>query len=247
MVIIEPALLIRLFLGHAASDFLFQSRRMVDEKEHKVWKSPLLYIHSGIYSAVLFMAAARWGQWFWLIPLLFVSHALIDGAKAARGNRTATFVFDQLAHLAVLLAVFGWLTKGAGHSLGTLLGRAWDSPGLLVVALGYLSILWPVGRLMTVLTEPFRRQLVEERSRGLELAGLWIGCLERIFLLSFVLFDYLPGIALLLGLKSLFRFGEIKDPTNRKETEYILIGTMLSFGFALAAGLIVKAVLKALP
>ncbi|MEN6561886.1 MAG: hypothetical protein ABFD52_14040 [Acidobacteriota bacterium] len=48
-------------------------------------------------------------------------------------------------------------------------------------------------------------------------------------------------------MKSLFRFGEIKDPTNRKETEYILIGTLLSFGFALAAGMAVKAVLNTLP
>ena len=55
------------------------------------------------------------------------------------------------------------------------------------------------------------------------------------------------GIALLLGLKSLFRFGEIKDPANRKEAEYILIGTLLSFGFALAVAMSVKVLIKTLP
>lgn len=100
---------------------------------------------------------------------------------------------------------------------------------------------------MNVMIGSFRQQLAEEKSRGLELAGLWIGCLERSFLLTFILFDYLPGIALLLGLKSLFRFGEIKDPANRKETEYILIGKLLSFGFALATGLALRSLLKNLP
>lgn len=247
MVISELALLIHLLIGHMASDFLLQSRGMVDQKGKKIWKSPLLYVHSGIYASVLFIAAARWAQWAWLIPLLFVTHVLIDGWKAAKGNKTSTFLIDQLAHLAVLIVAFCLLLGWTNSSLGRCFAQAWTSPRFLITTLGYLIVLWPVGRLMTVLTESFRRQLAEEKSRGLETAGLWIGCLERLFLLSFLLIDYLPGIALLLGLKSLFRFGEIKDPTNRKETEYILIGTLLSFGFALATGIVVKAILKTLP
>src|SRR5665647_3904352 len=106
MVISEFALLIRLLIGHAASDFLLQSRGMVDQKGQKVWKSPLLYVHSGIYASVLFIAAARWAQWVWLVPLLFVTHALIDGWKAVKGNKTSTFLIDQMAHLAVLIVAF---------------------------------------------------------------------------------------------------------------------------------------------
>ena len=247
MVINEPVLLIRLLIGHVASDFLLQSRRMVDQKEERVWKSPLLYVHSGIYAAVLFIASAQWAQWAWLIPLFFVTHTLIDAWKAAKGNRTLTFLSDQLAHMAVLIVALFLLSGWTDSSLVRGVAQAWTSPRFLISVLGYIVVLWPVGRLMSVLTEPFRRQLAEEKSRGLETAGLWIGCLERLFLLSFILAGYLPGIALLLGLKSLFRFGEIKDPTNRKETEYILIGTLLSFGFALATGMAVKAVLNTLP
>lgn len=247
MFINEPALLIRLLLGHFSADFLLQSRAMVDAKGRGAWKSGTLYLHAVIYTAMVFLASAKWAEWFWLVPLLFVSHVLIDGWKAAQGNRTSTFICDQLAHLTVLILIFCALIGWAENSLGRCFGNIWNSPRLLIIVLGYVFILWPVGRLMTVLTEPFRRQLGEEKSRGLELAGFWIGCLERAFLLTFVLFGYLPGIALLLGLKSLFRFGEIKDPNNRKETEYILIGTLLSFGFALASGLAIKAILRYLP
>jgi hypothetical protein len=247
MFINEPALLIRMFLGHFAADFLLQSRAMVDAKGRGAWKSGMLYLHAVIYTGTVFLASAKWAEWFWLVPLLFASHVLIDGWKAVKGNKTLTFIYDQLVHLIVLIVVFCALTGWTENSLDRYFGHIWNSPRLLIVVLGYIFILWPAGRLMNVLTEPFRRQLGEEKSRGLELAGLWIGCLERAFLLTFVLSGYLPGIALLLGLKSLFRFGEIKDPTNRKETEYILIGTMLSFGFALAAGLAIKAMLRYLP
>ncbi|MBU6331829.1 MAG: hypothetical protein KGQ80_05390 [Bacteroidetes bacterium] len=39
--------------------------------------------------------------------------------------------------------------------------------------------------------------------------------------------------------KSIFRFGDLKEAKDRKQTEYILIGTLLSFGMAVAIGVIV--------
>lgn len=243
MFISDPALLVRLLLGHIVADFILQSRAMVDEKGSKAWKSSALYFHSGIYAAIVFIAASAWKQWPWLVPALFVSHVLIDGWKSARGNKILTFVCDQLAHLAILILVFFALTGWAPDLLDFFCQKIWNSSRLLVIILGYFLVLWPVGRLMNVITNPFRRQLGDNESRGLELAGFWIGCLERVFLLTFILFGYFSGVALLLGLKSLFRFGEIKNPANRKETEYILIGTLLSFGFALAVGLAVKAMI----
>jgi hypothetical protein len=220
---------------------------MVTKKNSKIWRSGALYIHADIYSAVITISASTWKQSFWLLPALFLSHALIDGWKASRGDRTSAFIGDQLAHLAVLAVSFLFLAETAPGQLKTVPQKIWQSPRLLMVVLGYLLVLWPVGRLMNLITDRFRRQLGDEKSRGLELAGLWIGYLERLFLVTLILLDYLPGIALLLGLKSLFRFGEIKDPANRKETEYILIGTLLSFGFALAVGLAVKVLIKTLP
>jgi hypothetical protein len=241
------ALLLRLFIGHFVADFVLQSRSMIIEKGAKAWKSGALYIHAGIYTALVFVAASAWKRVLWLVPALFVSHFLIDGWKASRRNKTLAFVADQAAHLAVLTVIFIALAGSAADPLSRFLWRAWHSPRVLVIVLGYLVVLWPVGRLMNVITDRFRQQLDDKKSRGLELAGLWIGCLERLFLLTFLLFDNLPGIALLVGLKSLFRFGEIKDPRNRKETEYILIGTLLSFSFASAVGIAVKALMKTLP
>ena len=45
------------------------------------------------------------------------------------------------------------------------------------------------------------------------------------------------AIGFLLAAKSVFRFGELKDAKDRKLTEYILIGTFLSFGIAIIVSL----------
>jgi len=238
MLITDLSLLFRLLIGHVVGDFLVQTRSMVQEKEAMNWKSSRLYIHAGLYSLVVYLMSSAWAQGVWLIPVLFASHALIDGWKATRRKRTYSFMIDQMLHLAVLVVAFFLLSTAwvAPEKLFWF----WKSPRVLCAVLGYLLVLWPFGRLMQVLTFPLRSQIEGQSSRGLESAGFWIGCLERAFLLSFILLNYLPGVALLLGLKSIFRFGEIKDPDNRKEAEYILIGTLLSFGFAIGVGLVIK-------
>ncbi len=245
MFITDAALLFRLLIGHVIGDFLFQTKSMVLEKEGKGWRSPRLYLHAGLYSLTVYLMSSAWIQGLWLLPVLFSSHALIDAWKTTRRKRAYSFIIDQLIHVAVIVVAFfplsaSWIELDRIFCF-------WKSPRLLCAILGYLLVLWPIGRLMQVLTAPLRSQIEGQASRGLESAGLWIGCLERTFLLSFILLDYLPGIAVLLGLKSIFRFGEIKDPVNRKETEYILIGTLLSFGFAIGVGLVTKSILFRLP
>jgi len=39
-----------------------------------------------------------------------------------------------------------------------------------------------------------------------------------------------------LAAKSIFRFGDLKEAKDRKLTEYVLVGTLLSFGIALLVG-----------
>ncbi|MFZ0597577.1 MAG: DUF3307 domain-containing protein, partial [Flavobacterium sp.] len=51
------------------------------------------------------------------------------------------------------------------------------------------------------------------------------------------------AIGFLLAAKSIFRFGDLKEAKDRKLTEYVLIGTLISFGTAIIAALIVQALL----
>jgi hypothetical protein len=49
------------------------------------------------------------------------------------------------------------------------------------------------------------------------------------------------AIGFLIAAKSVFRFGDLSQSKDRKLTEYILIGTLLSFGIAITTGLVVVA------
>ncbi|MCI4670716.1 MAG: hypothetical protein MRZ79_21455 [Bacteroidia bacterium] len=105
-----------------------------------------------------------------------------------------------------------------------------------LLALGYFIIWGPTGYIMKIITIPWQREL-PKKNKGLPNAGRWIGILERTLVLSFVLINSVSAIGLLIAAKSVLRFGEIKEADNRKEAEYILIGTLLSFTIAIAVGI----------
>ncbi len=79
---------------------------------------------------------------------------------------------------------------------------------------------------------------IETILRGLPDGGRYIGWLERTLVMLFVLSGYPQGIGFLIATKSILRFGDIKNWHQRAATEYVIIGTFLSFAWAMViAGL----------
>ncbi|MBE0653837.1 MAG: DUF3307 domain-containing protein [Bacteroidales bacterium] len=64
-----------------------------------------------------------------------------------------------------------------------------------------------------------------------------------LFVFCFILLNQWIAIGFLITAKSVFRFGDLRDSRNRKLTEYILIGTLISFGFAIVTGILVQSIL----
>jgi hypothetical protein len=79
--------------------------------------------------------------------------------------------------------------------------------------------------------------------RSLENAGQLIGMIERVLVLVFIFVGQWEGVGFLLAAKSVFRFGDLKDARDTKLTEYVLIGSLLSFGMAIITSLIALALL----
>ena len=77
-----------------------------------------------------------------------------------------------------------------------------------------------------------------ESNESLKDAGKYIGILERILVFVFIITDHWEAVCFLITAKSVFRFGDLKESKNRKLTEYILIGTLISFGIAILTGLL---------
>jgi hypothetical protein len=76
---------------------------------------------------------------------------------------------------------------------------------------------------------------ISDTTAELKNAGKLIGILERILVLTFVIIGKLEVVGFLIAAKSILRY---KD-TNTIKTEYVLIGTMLSFGIAMLVGLVI--------
>ena len=81
-----------------------------------------------------------------------------------------------------------------------------------------------------------RWDLTALTSLGLPHAGKWIGYLERILILTFILTGNLEGVGFLLAAKSVFRFGDLNKAKDIKITEYVMIGTLISFTIAILVG-----------
>ncbi|TGE17576.1 hypothetical protein [Hymenobacter elongatus] len=92
------------------------------------------------------------------------------------------------------------------------------------------------------MTKGWRKKL--DKDAALKWAGTWIGYLERIIILTFVLHDQYEAIGLLIAAKSLLRFRDTDDA--RPQTEYVLIGTLASVAGALIVGELFKLLVAAM-
>ncbi len=227
----------KLLLAHLIGDFLLQPTRWVVHKEAKKAASPYLYFHVLIH--FLLVLLLLWDPAYWKLALIIaVSHYLIDLCKLYANPLfrfpAIPFLIDQLLHLLVLY-IAAYYSNFWEHSLGLINQINWA----LVTAVVFVS--FPSAIIMNRLLEPMSDQ-IELDHKSLPNAGKYIGIIERLFVLLFILIGRWDAIGLLITAKSVFRFNDLKASNNRKLTEYILIGTFLSFGIAILTGLVYQSV-----
>lgn len=83
-------------------------------------------------------------------------------------------------------------------------------------------------------------EVLNTENSSLASAGLYIGILERILVFISVLAGHLQVVGFLIAAKSVFRFSDLTREKDRKLTEYIIVGTLLSFLIAIAVALLVN-------
>jgi hypothetical protein len=221
-------LLIALIAAHFCGDFLFQTDHLVEQKKHLRG----VLIHAAVVGAVSYLFCGDWTNW--MIPVLvFGSHALIDEIKLkVPWKGIWVFLADQVSHLA-LLAVFAAAlipVRMQDLTFIQLFGR--DYSGVLILFAGWVFATFCCGLIIEQMLAGF--DLAGSTGRGLKDGGKWIGILERSIIFFLLLINTPAGIGFLITAKTIFRFGEIQIKDNRKEVEYILIGTLLSFFLAIA-------------
>jgi len=101
-----------------------------------------------------------------------------------------------------------------------------------------IFITQPAGIIIGQLTKSFRNEL--GASDGLDKAGQYIGITERLLVFIFALMGQFSAIGFLIAAKSVLRIAKDGETEGRKKTEYVLIGTLISFTLAILTALLVK-------
>lgn len=92
----------------------------------------------------------------------------------------------------------------------------------------------------------FKQWAIHYEDKSLPKAGRWIGYFERILVMTFILLGSYEAIGFLMAAKSIFRFGDLKDNKEIRMTEYVLVGTLMSFTIAVIIALGTKMLIRAI-
>ncbi|HHT9077886.1 TPA: DUF3307 domain-containing protein, partial [Flavobacterium psychrophilum] len=161
-----------------------------------------------------------------------IIHYIIDGLKKSLTSRFSFFI-DQSLHL-VIIGLFVWIFDQYFES--NLIWNISIDIKWLAIILGYLICVKPANIFIRETFVAGKIESISDTTVELKNAGKLIGILERILVLTFVIIGKLEVVGFLIAAKSILRY---KD-TNTIKTEYVLIGTMLSFGIAMMIGLLIN-------
>lgn len=242
-------LLLQVF-AHVLADFVFQSEHWARHKNKKGRKSKYMKYHI----LIVFLLS-----WLLSLQTLFVFasflitglHFLLDAAKKhiekiSIGGKNLfgrhIFFIDQFLHLLVIVGGVYFYTVYFPIN-------PWFSIPLncyhLAIVFAYVLCLKPSNVIIKEIfqayaiklptspsVEGYKKAPGRQESRELPNAGKLIGNTERIISLTLILFDQFAPVGFLIAAKSIIRYKE----SDITKTEYVLIGTLLSFGIAIMLG-----------
>lgn len=228
---------IQLILAHLLGDFILQPNSWVADKENRKLKSSYLYFHVLIHTILSFIFLWDLKLW-WVAVLVGISHFIIDACKLSFQKiqtKKRWFFIDQALHVAVIGGISLYFSEFNFEFL-----KDQDFLKMIMAALFLTS---PASIFIKLLLSSWTPVTGEEnsvQSDSLSSAGKYIGILERLLVFTFIVVNHWEGVGFMIAAKSVFRFSDLAQAKQRKLTEYVLIGTLLSFGIAVLAGILIK-------
>lgn len=225
--------LIKLILAHLLTDFILQPKKWVDNKNERHALSASLYVDALVAGTCSLLLI---GIHYWVYALMIsITHFFIDLWKSYRPRTSIYFLVDQFLHLLVILVCWYFAFFSIAE-LQRLAQNLHSNHKFWILLCGYIFITFPVGILIGQLTKKWSDKL--PNNKGLADAGKWIGILERIIILTFLLLHQYAAIGLLITAKGLLRFND--KESQEEKTEYVLIGSLLSICISLLTGMLVN-------
>jgi hypothetical protein len=236
---LELIILLKLVLAHLLADFVLQTKKWIDDRKTKKLKSAYFYLHIGVAAILSYLFVAQWEMW-WLIPLVYITHFLIDLWKIKQSvETTKIFVIDQLIHFITLFSIWLFITQNQ-EVITSQMRDIWNNQNVIIFTVGYVLILWPSGIFIREFTSKWRTQLQFTAIAELDKAGMWIGYFERFLVLTLILLSQYEVIGFLIAAKSILRLNSTEEGRSRQYTEYVLVGTFVSLCITISIGLMIK-------
>lgn len=232
----QSVVLIKLLIAHLFTDFIVQPDSWVKDKIKNKFTSPYLYCHTAIAGLSSYLLLMNWHNW--QVPLaIAMTHYLLDLWKISRKDNLTYFLLDQGLHFTVILVA--WLMMSLSlDQLIHLINLKINDYTVWLILFGLLFVIFPAQYLMKYATRRWSELFEDSDKDALKDAGKWIGIFERILILILILNNQYGAIGFLVAGKSFIRFSD-KSEKTRAQTEYILIGTLMSFTIAIGAGAVI--------
>lgn len=229
----EGNLLVRLCIAHLLADFVLQSKKMAKQKN---WNNRYLYLHVGIVALTVLGITGS----LKLALGIGLMHGLIDVGKAMLASKyterkSLLFFTDQLMHAGSLLLAWA-LYAGIGTRLLSAVKQVLTSYEISLITLGYLLVMWPTGYALRFALKDIAPSNNPNRE-NIEKGGNLIGMFERVIILTFMLLGAYGSIGFLITGKSIIRFAQTEE---KLRSEYVLLGTMMSYGVAIITGAVLN-------
>lgn len=228
---------IKLILAHLLGDFVLQPNSWVADKENRKLKSKYLYFHVLIHTVLSFIFLWDLKLW-WVAFLVGISHFIIDAAKLSfqtLKNKKIWFFADQALHISVLAGFSFYFNEFNFEFI--------QNHNFLKIVMAALFLTSPASVFIKTLLSswtPVADTQNNIQTESLSSAGKYIGILERLLVFTFIVVNHWEGVGFMVAAKSVFRFSDLAQAKQRKLTEYVLIGTLLSFGMAVLTGILIN-------
>jgi hypothetical protein len=234
-----------LLVLYAAAEFLIKRFIWRSGAKHPVW-SILLQVM--VLIGMMGVGALAFGSWrlFGGILMFGLVRFLIDAGLSGRweGKSLEKFVFVQAVTVFLLWWGVNWSGPFEPRQWYLDWEKVWRNPVAVyaIVSLYFFSVDGGA-RIVRGILDKF--PLLMQRVAALaqtdgENRGEWIGILERVIALTFILTGNYTAVAFVLTAKSIARFKELD---NKDFAEYYLLGTSASVVVALIGGTLVRLLL----
>jgi len=187
---------------------------------------------------------------------------LIDSAKSylikKKQLNKYLFFIDQSLHIIVIIMVVVLFAKSNSisdsfiNSINNTFSPLFsekiisflDSTKGLFIIFSFIFCIKPSNVLIKKVLELYdiSKTKNNKNDESLEKAGRIIGNLERFLTLFLIIFGQYNAVGFIIAAKSILRFRDSESNTEAK-TEYLLIGSLMSFGIAILLGIFCKEII----